>query len=276
MRAAWKELERKYAEYYRMQAEIASLAIWEDCISLEKLSLVGGADQAFILENENEKIISAVVVLAYPSLEVVERAFAVLPVNFPYIPGLLAFREAPAIAEAFKRLRRKPEVLFVDGCGVNHPRFAGLATHVGVSLDVATIGVAKKLLCGRGEIPEKEGEATEIRFRGRVVGFFLKSKQGCRPIIVAPGHKISLSTALELTKRCIRKHKLPEPTRIAHNYANEIKKRFKNGSNSSNNSNNSNNRNSNDSREGREGRDSRNSSDTARGSSQANLQRFRR
>lgn len=248
-----------------MQAEIASLAIWEDCISLEKLSLVGGADQAFILENENEKIISAVVVLAYPSLEVVERAFAVLPVNFPYIPGLLAFREAPAIAEAFKRLRRKPEVLFVDGCGVNHPRFAGLATHVGVSLDVATIGVAKKLLCGRGEIPEKEGEATEIRFKGRVVGFFLKSKRGCRPIIVAPGHKISLSTALELTKRCIRKHKLPEPTRIAHNYANEIKKRFKNGSNSSNSSN-SDNRNSNDSR------DSRNSSDTARGSSQANLQ----
>ena len=271
MRAAWKELERKYAEYYRMQAEIASLAIWEDCISLEKLSLVGGADQAFILENEHEKIISAVVVLAYPSLEVVERAFAVLPVNFPYIPGLLAFREAPAIAEAFKRLRRKPEVLFVDGCGVNHPRFAGLATHVGVSLDVATIGVAKKLLCGRGEIPEKEGEATEIRFKGRVVGFFLKSKRGCRPIIVAPGHKISLSTALELTKRCIRKHKLPEPTRIAHNYANEIKKRFKNGSNSSN-SDNSNNRDGGDSRDGRE---SRNSSDTASGSSQASLQRFR-
>jgi len=264
MRAAWKELERKYAEYYRMQAEIASLAIWEDCISLESLSLVGGADQAFILENENEKIISAVVVLAYPSLKVVERAFAVMPVNFPYIPGLLAFREAPAIAEAFKRLRRKPEVLFVDGCGVNHPRFAGLATHVGVSLDVATIGVAKKLLCGRGEIPEKEGEATEIRFKGRVVGFFLKSKRGCRPIIVAPGHKISLSTALELTKRCIRKHKLPEPTRIAHTFANEIKKRFKNGSNSDN----SNNRDGGDSRDGRE---SRNSSDTASRSSQANL-----
>ncbi len=210
--------------YYRIQSEIASKAVLKDCTDINRISLVAGADQAFFREEDSEKIVSAVVVMKYPSFDVVEHAFSIMHVEFPYIPGLLAFREAPAIISAFNRLKWKPDVLFVDGCGINHPRFAGLATHVGVVLNIPTVGVAKNLLCGKGEVPERVGEASEIVFKGTVVGYFLKSKKNCKPIIVAPGNKISVKTSVELTRRCIRRHKLPEPTRMAHVFANKIKK----------------------------------------------------
>ncbi|MEA2074650.1 MAG: endonuclease V [Euryarchaeota archaeon] len=219
-------------DLYRIQEEIASKAIIEDELNLEELNVIAGADQAFLYkstsENEKEikreKIISAVVLLEYPSMKFIDYAYSVLPVDFPYIPGLLSFREAPAIISAFYTLKTKPDLLVIDGGGINHPRFAGLATHVGVSLDVATIGVAKSLLCGTGEVPDEEGEARIITYHNRAVGYHLKSKKGCKPIIIAPGHKISLKTSLKLIKTCIHKHKLPEPTRIAHLYANKIKR----------------------------------------------------
>jgi len=216
-------------ELYHIQEEIASKAIIEDKLSLKELKLVAGADQAFFYESKDEaedkeKIISAVVVLEYPSMRFIDYSYSVMPVDFPYIPGLLSFREAPAIINAFRSLKKKPELLVIDGCGINHPRFAGLATHVGVVLDVATIGVAKNLLCGNGELPDVEGEERVIKYKGKDIGYYLKSKNGSKPIIVAPGHKVSLETSLKLIKNCIHKHKLPEPTRIAHLYANKIKK----------------------------------------------------
>lgn len=229
-------------ELYRIQREIASKALIEDKLSLKGLKLIAGADQAFFYESKNntenkdideakdrqEKIISAVVVLEYPSMKFIDYSYSVLLVDFPYIPGLLSFREAPAIINAFHALENttKPDLLVIDGGGINHPRFAGLATHVGVVLDVATVGVAKNLLCGSGEVPMTEGEARRIKYKGREVGYYLKSKKGCRPIIVAPGHKISLQSSLRLIRNCIRKHKLPEPTRMAHLYANTIKKKL--------------------------------------------------
>ena len=217
-------------DLYRIQEEIASKAIIKDELNLEELNVIAGADQAFLnpakSENEikKEKIISAVVLLEYPSMKFIDHAYSVLPVDFPYIPGLLSFREAPAIINAFHTLKTKPDLLVIDGGGINHPRFAGLATHVGVSLDVATIGVAKSLLCGTGEVPIEEGEARIITYRNRAVGYYLRSKKDCKPIIIAPGHKVSLETSLKLIKTCILKHKLPEPTRIAHLYANKIKR----------------------------------------------------
>ena len=134
------------SELYTVQEEIASKAIVEDRLGV--LSLVAGADQAFFREatntntntNEREMIISAVVVLEYPSMKFLYHSSATMPVDFPYIPGLLSFREAPAIIEAFHKLDKKPDLLLIDGCGINHPRFAGLATHVGVLLDIPTIG----------------------------------------------------------------------------------------------------------------------------------------
>ncbi|MDI6885389.1 MAG: endonuclease V [archaeon] len=225
---------RNTEELYRIQEEIASQAVIEDKLRLEDLKLIAGADQAFLYQAKSKaengikegKIISAVVVLEYPSMKLVEYSYSLMPVDFPYIPGLLSFREAPAIINAFHALKTKPELLVIDGCGINHPRFAGLATHVGVILDIATIGVAKNLLCGTGEVPNEEGEARIITYQGKEVGYYLKSKKGCKPIIIAPGHKISLKTALKLIKKCVHKHKLPEPIRIAHLCANKIKKDF--------------------------------------------------
>lgn len=223
-------------ELHRIQEKIASKALIADKVSLEELKVIAGADQAFLFEskaekNKEEKIISAVVILEYPSMRFLDYSYSVIPVDFPYIPGLLSFREAPAIIEAFHSLKDKeknktpePEILIIDGCGINHPRFAGLATHVGVILDIPTIGVAKNILCGYGETPKEEGEEKPIIYKGKKVGYLFKSKKGCKPIIVAPGHKISLHSSLIIIKNCLYRHKLPEPTRVAHNYVNKIKK----------------------------------------------------
>ncbi len=218
-------------ELYRIQNEIASKAVVEDKLN-PKLNVIAGADQAFFYESraetgtKEEKIISAVVLLEYPSLKLISYSHSVMSVDFPYIPGLLSFREAPVIITAFQVLETKPDLLVVDGCGINHPRFAGLATHVGVTLDVPTIGVAKNILCGNGELPAAEGDASIINYKDKAIAYYFKSKKRTKPIIVAPGHKVSLETSLMLIKSCIRKHKLPEPTRIAHLCANKLKKNY--------------------------------------------------
>ena len=210
---------------YRLQEEIAARAVIADDPNLKELNLIAGADQAFFFESKSkENIVSAVVLLDYPSMKFIDYAYSVMPVEFPYIPGLLSFREAPAILVAFHALNIKPDLLIIDGGGINHPRFAGLATHVGVTLGMPTIGVTKKLLCGTGELPAEEGEARVIKYHDKEVGYYLKSKKGCKPIIVAPGHKVSAETSLKLIQNCIRNHKLPEPIRIAHLCANKVKR----------------------------------------------------
>lgn len=216
------ELEKLYEK----QRRIAARAVLRD--EFQGPELVAGADLAFLAAGNRslELAVASIVVLKYSTLRVVERACVIESTDFPYVPGLLAFREAPLIIKAFQQLGHKPDVLFVDGCGVNHPRFAGLATHVGVLLDVATVGVAKSLLCGDARTPTAEGEACPLRYRGKLVGFLLKSKKGCKPIVVAPGHKISTETALQLVKNCIMGYKLPEPTRLAHIYANKVKRKL--------------------------------------------------
>ena len=212
-------------ELYGIQEEIAARALRSDTFDLTNITLIAGADQAFFLDPAGEeKIVSAIVLLNYPELQFLEYTYAVLPVEFPYIPGLLAFREAPVLIAAFHKLSKRPDLLVIDGGGINHPRFAGLATHVGVLLDIPTIGVTKKLLCGTGELPTVTGDARVIRYENQAVGYYLKSKEGCRPIIVAPGHKIALQTALQLVKTCILRHKLPEPIRIAHLHATAVKR----------------------------------------------------
>jgi deoxyribonuclease V len=218
-------MELTTEELYGIQEDIAARALVIDTFDLDEVALIAGADQAFFLDSGGEeKIVSAIVLLDYPDLQFLDYAYAVLPVEFPYIPGLLAFREAPALLAAFRKLSIRPDLVVIDGGGINHPRFAGLATHIGVLLDIPTIGVTKKLLCGTGELPTVEGDARVIRYENREVGYYLKSKKGCRPIIVAPGHNVALQTALQLMKACIRRHKLPEPVRIAHLHAITVKR----------------------------------------------------
>jgi deoxyribonuclease V len=202
-----------------VQRKIASRVDLEDSFSTDH---VAGVDQAFL----DDLIISGAVVLG-PSLDVISYASCTMQAAFPYISGFLSFREGPVAIRAVKKLKPRPSLLFVDGCGINHPMMAGMATFIGVMLDIPTIGITKSVLCGEGEIPEKSGIATPLIYEGEQVGFLLKSKDGCRPIVVAPGHRVSIESSLALTRRYLVEGKLPEPCRLAHQYANQVKRKLK-------------------------------------------------
>jgi len=202
--------------------------------------LVAGVDQAFV----GDRAVSAVVVLR--DGDVVERAHAVEPVEIPYIPGLLSFREGGAILAAFAELDRDPDVAVVDGSGRIHFREAGLATHIGVTLDLPTVGVAKNLLCGtpRDSLDRKlpagsrvaiEADAdVETAAPGTVIGHAVQTKQydGDRhvnPVYVSPGHRVSADTTADLVARTAAGYKLPEPTRLADAYADDLKADVRDG-----------------------------------------------
>ncbi len=185
----------------------------EDFIEPESLSLVAGVDQAFL----GEKVISAIVVLDAKSLKPVEKVYSLVKVEMEYVPSFLAFREAKPIFAAYKKLTNRPDVLLIDGNGILHPRLFGLASHVGVVLKVPTVGVAKKLLCGK----VKDGV---VYLDNKPVGAELFTKHGCKPIYVSPGNMVTLETAVKLVRRFVMGHKLPEPIRLAHNYASEVKR----------------------------------------------------
>ena len=159
----------------------------------------------------------AVVVLNYPELNLVEVKTVEREVSFPYIPGLLSFREAPLILAACEELSSVPDLVLVDGQGVAHPRRFGLASHLGLLLDVPTIGCAKSRLCGAHTVvEEKIGSYAHLVDNGQVIGAALKTKLGAKPIYVSIGHKISLSSAIKWVLSCCRGYRLPEPTRLAH------------------------------------------------------------
>ena len=186
------------------------------------IRLIAGVDQAF----SGDFILSCIVVLDYASHEIVERVHSIQKVTFPYIPTFLSFREGPAIMSAYGKLKSRPDILMVDGAGINHPRCAGIATHVGVALDVPTIGITKKILCGTGKEPDETGKAAPLLYEGKHIGWLLKSTRRSRAIIVAPGHRVSLESSLSIVRSCLRGHKLPEPARLAHLCAGEEKKKY--------------------------------------------------
>lgn len=159
----------------------------------------------------------AVVVLRYPEFSIVEVKVAESKITFPYIPGLLSFREAPLILTACEKLCNVPELILIDGQGIAHPRRFGLASHVGLFLDLPTIGCAKSILCGQHQtLGEKAGSHAELIDKGEVIGAALRTKSGVKPIYVSVGHKIDLASALQWVIKCCRGYRLPEPTRLAH------------------------------------------------------------
>lgn len=160
---------------------------------------------------------AAVVVLLYPRMTLVEKSVVRQEVDFPYVPGLLSFREAPLILAAWEKLDCTPDMVLVDGQGVAHPRRLGLASHLGLLLDLPAIGCAKSLLCGRhGPLTDQAGSHAEITDGDEVIGAALRTKQGVRPLYVSVGHKVDLPLALSWVLRCCRGYRLPEPTRQAH------------------------------------------------------------
>jgi len=159
----------------------------------------------------------AVVLLSYPELELLEVEIAEAKVTFPYIPGLLSFRECPLILAACQKLCNTPDLVLVDGQGIAHPRRLGLACHLGLFLDLPTIGCAKSILCGRHEpVGEEIGSHASLVDNGQVIGAALRTRTGVKPIYVSIGHKIDLGLALEWALRTCRGYRLPEPTRLAH------------------------------------------------------------
>ncbi len=161
--------------------------------------------------------IGAVVVLQYPELRVVETKVARGKLDFPYIPGLLSFRESPLTLAACQKLTITPDLILVDGQGIAHPRRLGLASHLGLFLNTPTIGCAKSLLCGNHEVPGNEPDSyTEIVDRGEIIGAALRTKLRVKPVYVSIGHKVDLQTAIYWVMNCCRGYRLPEPTRLAH------------------------------------------------------------
>lgn len=162
------------------------------------------------------KIVALMISFSFPELEELEVVRAVRPLEFPYVPGLLSFRECPAYIDAFAMLRTKPDVLMIDGQGLAHPRRLGLGCHLGLWLDMPAFGVAKSLLCGEyGKLSVRDGAASPLVHKGEEVGVALRTKKGVKPVFVSAGNRITLAEAEALTMACCDGHRIPLPTRKA-------------------------------------------------------------
>jgi deoxyribonuclease V len=203
----------KIEKYIKEQERLAKKIVLND--SFGEIKTIAGVDQAFVGNN----VISGIVVLSYPDLKVIKKKWATKKSDFPYIPGLLTYKEGPSIVEAYKKLKIQPDILIVDGSGIAHPRGIGLASHIGLVLDKPTVGVTKTKLVGEYE---KTKEYSKLIYEGKHVGYILKRKK-YKPIFISPGHKISLETSLKIVRNCL-KNRLPEPIKIAHEYVNEVKR----------------------------------------------------
>lgn len=163
---------------------------------------------------------AAIVVLSFPELEVIEEVVATRKITFPYVPGLLSFRETPLILEAIEKLKIQPDMLLVDGQGYAHPRRFGIACHIGVFLDKPSIGCAKSILIGKHEeVGLNKGDQVPLTHGKQVIGTVLRSKNKVNPLIISIGHKIDLPTAVDFVTKCLGSYRVPEPIRAAHNFA---------------------------------------------------------
>jgi deoxyribonuclease V len=206
------------AEARAIQADLASQVELRDAVSLETIATVAGIDNAYVKAAGETTACAGVVVLSFPALEVIETSAVWQPVAFPYVPGLLSFREIPAVLTACAVLRTEPDVLLCDGQGYAHPRRFGLASHLGVVLGRPTIGCAKSRLIGDYEEPGRVfGAHTLLVDHGEVVGAAVRTRAQRKPLFVSPGHMVSVETAVAITLACCRDGQfLPEPTRLAH------------------------------------------------------------
>ena len=209
-------------EAIELQKQLAYEVVAEDNFA-EPVKTVAGIDLGYDAKNETSRAVC--VVLSFPELELIESAEAILPIQFPYIPGLLSFRETPVAIKTLEKLQTAPDLILCDGQGIAHPRRFGIACHIGLLADVPTIGVAKSLLVGKFETPgEMRGSISPLIYRNEQVGAVLRTKDKVQPIYVSIGHKISLPTAIDYVLRCAPKYRLPETTRLADKMASYRKK----------------------------------------------------
>lgn len=192
--------------------------------SLGQFDLIAGAD---ISHNRfSHDIVAGVVVWRASDNCIVEKRAVHGKTEFPYVPGLLSFREAPLVLAAFAKIRTKLDAVMIDGQGIAHPRRLGLASHIGLWLGVPTIGCAKSRLCGDFKAPARRaGSSTRLTLEGKVVGRVLRSKNAAKPLFISPGHRIDVSGAVQVVVACLRGYRMPEPTRLAHLYVNEERRK---------------------------------------------------
>ncbi len=208
-------------EAIALQTELRGRVVREDRIGAVRR--VAGVDVGF--EKDGRITRAAVAVLDFPGLALVERAVVRAPTRFPYVPGLLSFREAPAVLAAFEQVTRAPDLILYDGQGIAHPRRFGIASHVGLLLDCPSIGVAKTRLIGVHRTPaNRRGAWTPLRDAGEAcgeetIGAVLRTRAGVKPLYVSIGHRVSLETAVRWTMACVTRYRLPETTRWAHRLA---------------------------------------------------------
>jgi deoxyribonuclease V len=207
-----------------------------------KIKLIAGCDVSF--DKNSDIVYAGVLIVSLPDMRVVDKATAVVKINFPYIPGLLSFRETPALLRAWEKLSTAPDAVMLDGQGLAHPRRFGIACHFGLITELITLGCAKTVLVGRYKEPgQKAGSHSPLVDRDEVVGAALRTKDGSEPVFVSVGHMIDLSGAIDLTLRCVRgylpdaspslfdlaptgkpKYRIPEPTRLAHIMVNALRR----------------------------------------------------
>lgn len=207
------------ADAIALQRTLVSEVVYDRPLDLAAITRVGGVDVSV----KNNVSQAAVVILSYPELVVIETVRWQMPTPFPYIPGLLTFREGPVLEEAFKKLQNVPDVFIFDGMGRAHPRRIGIATHIGLWLQKPTIGCGKTLFVGKYvEPPDTRGAHVDLIDRGEVIGAILRTRAGTKPVYISVGHLADLPTAVECVMRCTGKYRLPEPIRAAHNAAGEF------------------------------------------------------
>jgi deoxyribonuclease V len=191
---------------------------------LGRCDLIAGADVSY--NRFSDIMYAGVVVWRASDNTVVDRVAAVTETHFPYIPGLLSFREAPALLDAFAKLETVPDVVMLDGQGIAHPRRLGIGAHIGLWLQIPTVGCAKSKLYGRYEEPAPEAGSTSPLVAGKqVIGEVVRTKDRVSPVFVSPGNKIDLAGSVRAVLAGVRKHRLPEPTRLAHLYVNEERRK---------------------------------------------------
>lgn len=185
--------------------------------TLEHVRFIAGTDVS-AGRRDGEGGRAAVVVLRWPDLEPVEQVVVQARIRFPYVPGLLSFREIPLLLPCFARLRTRPELVIVDGQGIAHPRRLGLASHLGLVLDLPTIGCAKSRLSGQpaGDLADERGARVPLRDQGETIGYALRTRTGTNPVYVSIGHRIGLDEAVHWVLACATRSRIPEPTRLAH------------------------------------------------------------
>lgn len=185
---------------------------------LGTVQYVAGVDMGFEADGTISR--AAVAVLSFPNLQLQESAIARRPTSFPYIPGFLSFREIPAVLDALEKINTMPDLILCDGQGIAHPRRFGIACHLGLLVNLPTIGVAKSLLVGKHEsVPDEKGSWQPLRHRSETIGAVLRTRTGTKPLYISSGHRVSLPTAIEYVLRCTPKYRLPETTRIADKLA---------------------------------------------------------